>query len=472
MNPFPKTAALLLGVAVIALVLLIGQSFLETRRLFLVAAAALTTLMVIAGMAASRRGPVVFFDAKLFGLAGIFVFLVVGMLKSVFIYDAPVTAHIGTATKAVLVAASALAGFLLGSARPLRVRRLGRMSRTRLSTPRLLLLTLLLGGVGTLALLEFKNPMEEYDPTASKYTQLLSGCLPAAGALALWLLFTVRPSTPARRWLFRLALAPWPALALFSTSRVPLAFIVSFGFLLYVYRLWTRGPKPFPVGRVAVLAGAMAVALLFTAAVVDVLADYRWGLDPNLPPLFGSAESRFERFSAVDAFDNLVAIIELYPNRGHYLYGWSVLAVVVNPLPRAVWPEKPYGFSRRLVEDLGLEAYQGHSLSPSLAGELLANFGYLGPFFGYLLLGVISASLYQRFQQAAKESPFHVLYLASLMVILLESRGDLLSVNIRMGWYLVCMYAVFRVSLTRVPQPLVRSASAFAAPPSPPRSLP
>ena len=446
MNPFPKAAAALFGAAVVVGVLFIGQSFLETRRLFLVAASACLAIIAVAVLAASRRGPTVFFDAKIFGLAGILVFLVVGMLKSVFIYETPVTLDISTATKAVLVAASALAGFLLGSARGFRVRRLGRFSRGQLSTPRLLFLTLLLGVVGLVGLWQFKNPLQEYDPTASKYAQLVAGCLPAAGALALWLLFTVRPRTPARRLLFWAALLPWPPLAVISTSRMPLAFLVSFGFVLYVYRLWSRGPKPFPVGRVAVLGVAVAVGLLFSAAVVDVLADYNWGLDPNMPSLLQAAEGKFEGFTAVDAFDNLVRVVQLYPDRDRYLYGWSLLALVVNPIPRSAWPEKPYGFDRLLVEELGQAAYRGHSVSPSLAGELLANFGYLGPFVGYLLLGLLGASLYERFLQAQPYSPFHALYLAGLIVFLLESRGGFLVINVRFGWYLAVLYVALRLS--------------------------
>jgi len=452
-NGFPKLAAALLGGALVALVLLMGQSFLETRRLFLAAGLAMMVVMATAVMVAARRGPVMVFDGRLFGLAGILMFLVVGMLKSVFIYDTPITANVATALKGILVAASTLAGFLLGSARGFRVRRLGRFSRGRLSTPRLLFLVLLLGAVGLMGLWQFRNPLDAYDPAASKYAQLVAGCLPAAGALALWLLFTVRPSTPARRWLFRGVLAPWPVLALFSTSRIPLAFIVSFAFLLYLYRLWTRGPKPFPAGRVAVLAGVVTVALLFAAALVNILAEKRWQVEAGASELLESAGQEFEGITAVDAFDNLIRVVELYPDRGRYLYGWSVVGVVVNPIPRSVWPGKPYGFARLLVEELGQARLRGHSLAPSLAGELLANFGYLGPFLGYMLMGLVVATLYQRFLKAAPDSPFHAFYLASLILFLLESRGDLLTINIRLGWYLFVMYVVLWLAAKPLPPP-------------------
>ena len=452
MKVAPTIAAVLLGLLVIVSVIAIGQAFLVTRRIFLVAAVILMTALGAAMLAAARRSAGGFLDARQFGLAGIFVFLVVGMLKSVFIYDAPVTLSVATAGKAVLVAAAVLLGFLVGSTFGLRPGAPGRMARSELAANRIFPLTLLLGLVGLVGSFGFDNPLAPFDPAVSNYARLLAGCLPAAGALAIWLLFTARPATPGRRLAFIAVLVPLPVLALINRSRVPLVFLISFAFLVYVYRLWLRRPQRFPTGRVAALAVGVALLLLFTAAAVDMLAAAQWRIDVatasyHPAAVFTPVLLAFEKFTAVDAFDNLVRTIELYPDRGRYLYGWSVVAVLVNPIPRSLWPGKPYGFGRLLVEELGLGHYGGLSLSPSLAGELLANFGYLGPFLGYLLMGVVAASLYQRFLRAGTYSPFHVLYLAGLILFLLESRGDLLSINIRVGWYLACMYGVLRLSV-------------------------
>ncbi len=451
MKVAPAIAAVLLGLLVIVSVIAIGQAFLVTRRIFLVAAVALMTALGAAMLAAARRSAGGFLDARQFGLAGIFVFLVVGMLKSVFIYDVPVTLSVATAGKAVLVVAGVLLGFLVGSKFGIRPRIGGRMARSELSTNRLFPLTVLLGLVGLVGSFGFDNPLAPFDPAVSNYARLLAGCLPAAGALAIWLLFTTRPATPGRRLALIVALAPLPVLALVNRSRIPLVFLISFAFLVFVYRLWLRRAERFPTGRVAALAVGVALLLLFTAAAVDILAA-QWRIDVaaasyHPAAVFIPVRLAFERFAAVDAFDNLVRTIELYPDRGRYLYGWSVVAVLVNPIPRSLWPGKPYGFGRLLVEELGLGHYGGLSLSPSLAGELLANFGYLDPFVGYLLMGVVAASLYQRFLRAGAYSPYHVLYLAGLILFLLESRGDLLSINIRLGWYLACMYGVLRLSV-------------------------
>ncbi len=131
MKVAPTIAAVLLGLLVIVSVIAIGQAFLVTRRIFLVAAVALTAALGAAMLAAARRSAGGFLDARQFGLAGIFVFLVVGMLKSVFIYDAPVTLSVATAGKAVLVAAAVLLGFLVGSTFGLRPRAPVANSRAR-----------------------------------------------------------------------------------------------------------------------------------------------------------------------------------------------------------------------------------------------------------------------------------------------------------------------------------------------------
>jgi hypothetical protein len=314
-----------------------------------------------------------------------------------------------------------------------------------------LLITLVLGGIGVPATLLFYNPFQPFDPTISNYLRLLSHCLVPAGALAVWQLLMVRPRTLARRWLLYAVLLPLPPIAIVSTSRVPLAFLASFAFMVYLYRTWGKRPDRFPYGRIATLSLAMVVFLFSAATLVDVLADFRWRLsDPDVD-FAGSTEQRFYHLTSIDAFDNLIRSIELYPDQDRYLYGWSVAAVIVNPIPRSVWPEKPYGYSRLLAEQTEFRYYEGMSLSPSLAGEMVANFGFLGPFFGYLLLGFLAATFYNCYLQARPGSPYHVLYLASLMLFLLESRGDLLSITVRIGWYLFCMYVALRLSTLRHP---------------------
>lgn len=446
--------SLVLFVAVSALA--VGQAQLASRRLFLGAAFLLTILVLVFVLAAVHRGPEAFFDARLFGLAGIFVFLVAGMLKSVLIYDVPVTTDLATAAKAVLVVILSLAGFSLGGAVKIPPATQGRMSVSALSANRLLAATLFLGGIGLAGAIWFNNPLAPFDPVASNYGRLWAGCLPAAGALALWQLIVLRPASLPHRLALFTVLVPWPVLALVSDSRVPLAFLVSFAFLAYVYRLWLDRPGSFPLARVAVLAVCVVFFLLVSAAVVDVLAAAQWRVDVSAAPyhldsVLQPARVALEQFTAIDAFDNLVRSIELYPDRGRYLYGWSLVAVVVNPVPRSLWPGKPYGYGRLLVEELGLGRYRQLSFSTSLAGEWLANFGYLGPFVGYLLLGLLAGTLYDRFLRARSGSPFHVLYLAALMLFLLESRGDLLSITVRLGWYLVCLYAALRFASVEAP---------------------
>lgn len=437
---------------VAGMVTVLGGTPVDSRRIFLLVALVMTVAMGALALALFRYGAAAFFDARLFGLAGIFVFLVMGMLKSVFIYDAPITTDTATAAKAALVALLSLTGFALGSWLRPPAGLPGRLSRAELSLPRLTLAAIALGVVGTSATVLFNSPLEPFDPGVSHYARLLAGCLPAAGALAIWLLFTMRPATLWKRFLWLAVLVPWPLLALVSDSRVPLAFLLSFAFLVYVYRWWAERRNKFTVGRVAVLAVTLVVLLFFAAAVVDVLAASYWRVDlggvlVHDDVLLNPVQAAFRQLTAIDAFDNLVRTVGLYPDRNRYLYGWSLAAVVVNPIPRSVWPAKPYGYSRLLVEEMGLGRYRQLSLSASLAGELLANFGYVGPFLGYLVLGLLATFFYQRFLQAQPWSPAHLLYLSSLLMFLLESRGDLLSITVRLGWYLICLYAAVRFAL-------------------------
>jgi hypothetical protein len=446
MTPIQKIALLLLAGAVVLVALSLDLALHSTRRIFLFGAVVLAVLCVTAVMPELRHGPAALFSAKLFGIAGIVVFLLMGMLKSVFIYDAPVTVDPWTAVRAVLLVASGILGLWIGSLLAIRPRRLGPFSRGQVSGTRLLVFTLLLASVGAPAAVLFYNPFLPFDPTISNYLRVFSGCLAPAGALAVWQLFMSRPRTPARRWLLVAVLLPLPVVGIVSTSRVPLAFIVSFAFVVYVYRTWNRHPDRFPYGRVAILATGMVLFMFASAAVVDVLADKHWAIGDEGDVVVGTAQARFYSLTSIDAFDNLVRTIELYPDQGRYLYGWSVAAVIVNPIPRSMWPEKPYGYARLLAEETDARYFEGMSLSPSLAGEMVANFGFLGPFLGYLAMGSVAATLYQRYLRARASSPYHVLYLAGLVLFLLESRGDLLSITVRLGWYLFCLYVALRLS--------------------------
>jgi hypothetical protein len=96
----------------------------------------------------------------------------------------------------------------------------------------------------------------------------------------------------------------------------------------------------------------------------------------------GSATIRVD-----DNFLRLAQTIEIVPeSHPHTGFQW-IWYLVVRPIPRILWPEKPAATGFSLPEYLGLE---GVSLSSSAIGEWYLGFGWPGVFLGGLLFGVLS----------------------------------------------------------------------------------
>lgn len=91
------------------------------------------------------------------------------------------------------------------------------------------------------------------------------------------------------------------------------------------------------------------------------------------------SESALERvFSAEDAnmLDGFVLVQEVYPAQLEYGWGWEHLQILLRPVPRAWWPDKPVG---GYVNKLGL--YQGEGtvgFSPTLLGSFYEEGGVVG----------------------------------------------------------------------------------------------
>ncbi|MDJ0674831.1 MAG: hypothetical protein QNJ36_05550 [Calothrix sp. MO_167.B42] len=100
-------------------------------------------------------------------------------------------------------------------------------------------------------------------------------------------------------------------------------------------------------------------------------------------------------FSAEDAnmLDGFVFIQEIYPKRLDFAFGMEHLEILLRPIPRALWPEKPVG---GYVNKLGL--YKSNSggtlgISPTLFGSFYAEGGIISIFFFSLLYGAILAAI-------------------------------------------------------------------------------
>jgi len=143
-----------------------------------------------------------------------------------------------------------------------------------------------------------------------------------------------------------------------------------------------------PKTRLIIFA-TIAVLGLITFAVAGALRN---------PELSGDAlnQAALERaFGAEDAnmLDGFVLMQQVYPERLDYSFGMEHLEVLLRPIPRAWWPQKPVG---GYMNKLGLTINGGKGtlgISQSLFGSFYAEGGLFGILIFSILYGTIFANI-------------------------------------------------------------------------------
>ena len=139
-----------------------------------------------------------------------------------------------------------------------------------------------------------------------------------------------------------------------------------------------------------------AVAILGLLLALQVMLEYR---NLGLGALFGKGEvvsGRFEKLQLLeeqhlrvdDNFYRLCQIIQLIPDSYPFVYHKYFVYVIVRPVPRVFWPEKPVDPGFDLPTALGV---QGVSFSYSVIGEFYMSLGFLGIAFGGWFYGRVSS---------------------------------------------------------------------------------
>ncbi|HEU0252456.1 MAG TPA: O-antigen polymerase [Pyrinomonadaceae bacterium] len=138
------------------------------------------------------------------------------------------------------------------------------------------------------------------------------------------------------------------------------------------------------------------VAIVGLLLALQVMLEYR---NVGLGALVGKGEivSRsFEKSQLLeeqhlrvdDNFYRLCQIIQLIPDSYPYVYQKYLVYVIVRPVPRVFWPEKPVDAGFDLPTALGV---QGVSFSYSVIGELYMSLGFLGIALGGWFYGRVSS---------------------------------------------------------------------------------
>lgn len=139
------------------------------------------------------------------------------------------------------------------------------------------------------------------------------------------------------------------------------------------------------------------VALVALLVALQVMLEYR---NIGLGTLFGvrteAEESREEKrrfleneyLRVDDNFFRLCQVIQFIPHSYPFVYHKYLFYIIVRPIPRVFWPEKPVDPGFDLPTAVGVE---GVSYSYSVIGELYMSFGFIGIAIGGWFYGRVSA---------------------------------------------------------------------------------
>jgi oligosaccharide repeat unit polymerase len=120
-----------------------------------------------------------------------------------------------------------------------------------------------------------------------------------------------------------------------------------------------------------------------------------------------------------DNFLRLGQVMQYVPDAHPYVGSRWLLFLLLRPVPRVIWPEKPVDAGFSLAE---LLHEKGVSLSYSAIGEWYVAFGWLGVAFGGLALGILARWWSQLLDHKLSTTSL-ALYATGLMAIFLSIRS-------------------------------------------------
>jgi hypothetical protein len=139
----------------------------------------------------------------------------------------------------------------------------------------------------------------------------------------------------------------------------------------------------------------IAIAALLVA--LQIMLEYRnFGLGALVSAGGTQVSGRYEKRQLLeeqhlrvdDNFYRLCQIIELIPQSHPFVYHQYLVYVIVRPIPRVFWPEKPVDPGFDLPAALGVE---GVSYSYSVIGELYMSVGFVGIAIGGWFYGRVAS---------------------------------------------------------------------------------
>ncbi|MEP6913192.1 MAG: O-antigen polymerase [bacterium] len=223
-----------------------------------------------------------------------------------------------------------------------------------------------------------------------------------------------------KRWVVLFMMLSLISIIFFSGERRVLALIV-LGPALYLYLSLTEPAKK--KWRLAFLAAALGLFWLMQAQ-VQFRSEGFYDFDA------GVVETNPVEMHRDNNFYWFTTAVDTMPDTYNFTGEWIFAQVLVHPVPRFLWPGKPYTVGLPFVrwEDIGA------SLSISVIGELYVSQGLWGIILGGLVYGWLARNWDQLRQYMQSANMITVIYCLGLTLLLIGVRsfGDIV-----VNWYIL-----------------------------------
>lgn len=106
-------------------------------------------------------------------------------------------------------------------------------------------------------------------------------------------------------------------------------------------------------------------------------------------------------------FDNFIRLVN---NPIDFTIGKSTVDFIFSPIPRSIWPDKPYNFNSQMTQYYLPDQFANLIVSDfTMLGELLVNFGVVGLAFGSFIFGLL-INYFNKIYIVSKDNFFYFWY--------------------------------------------------------------
>jgi len=201
----------------------------------------------------------------------------------------------------------------------------------------------------------------------------------------------------------------------------------------------------------------LSVALVFVFIIGFQTAYRNIGFEPTSVEkvLQDSLDVQQISMYGLNQVPSFLRAMQMFPHERDYLYGSTLFAVLVNPIPREFYPDKPVGIGA-VMGNVDLVTRTGVSISITIFGELYANGGYFAIIVGLFVAGFGLRKWHEWYLKNQTKLGPMILYANSLPAIALEVRGGFLEITMLFAVQLLSLLIILKyLNLNALNLPLI-----------------